>query len=79
MDPATRPGDDFFRYANGTWINKTQIPPDKPAYSLRLPMTDLTEHRLHAVVICIPVIPTTRAWRFPAMAAEPGLLQMRLR
>src|SRR5437762_4386746 len=25
-----RPGDDFFRYANGTWINKRQIPPDKP-------------------------------------------------
>ncbi|PYK32926.1 MAG: hypothetical protein DME58_04825 [Verrucomicrobia bacterium] len=42
-----RPGDDFFRYANGTWINKRQIPPDKPAYSLRLAMTDLTEQRLH--------------------------------
>jgi putative endopeptidase len=47
MDAATKPGDDFFRYANGTWIDKTQIPPDKPAYSLRLAMTDLTEQRLH--------------------------------
>jgi putative endopeptidase len=46
-DPATKPGDNFFRYANGTWIDKTQIPPDKPAYSLRLAMTDLTEQRLH--------------------------------
>src|ERR1700724_398347 len=46
MDAATKPGDDFFRYANGTWIDKTQIPPDKPAYSLRLAMTDLTEQRL---------------------------------
>src|SRR5262245_63872844 len=46
MDTATKPGDDFFRYANGTWIDKTQIPPDKPAYSLRLAMTDLTEQRL---------------------------------
>jgi len=46
MDSKTKPGDDFFRYANGTWIDKTQIPPDKPAYSLRLAMTDLTEQRL---------------------------------
>src|SRR5205814_3978911 len=46
----TKPGDDFFRYANGTWIDKTQIPPDKPAYSLRLAMTDLTEQRLHEMM-----------------------------
>src|SRR5947209_7395406 len=46
MDKNTKPGDDFFRYANGTWIDKTQIPADKPAYSLRLAMTDLTEQRL---------------------------------
>src|ERR1051326_5109739 len=50
MDTATRPGDDFFRFANGTWIDKTQIPPDKPAYSLRLAMTDLTEKRLHEMM-----------------------------
>jgi putative endopeptidase len=45
-----KPGDDFFCYANGTWIDKTQIPPDKPAYSLRLAMTDLTEQRLHEMM-----------------------------
>src|ERR1700693_3892296 len=46
MDTKTKPGDDFFRYANGTWIDQTQIPPDKPAYSLRIAMTDLTDRRL---------------------------------
>ena len=35
-DTSLKPGDDFFRYANGTWLAKTQIPPDKPAYSLRI-------------------------------------------
>ncbi len=45
-DMKVRPGDDFFRYANGAWIDKTQIPPDKPAYSLRLVMTDTIEARL---------------------------------
>ncbi|HEY4281657.1 MAG TPA: M13-type metalloendopeptidase [Chthoniobacterales bacterium] len=46
-DRATKPGDDFFRFANGTWIDHTQIPPDKPGYSLRLAMTDAIEQRLH--------------------------------
>src|SRR5436305_4058414 len=49
-DTATKPGDDFFRFANGTWIDKTQIPADKPAYSLRLAMTDLTERRLREIM-----------------------------
>ena len=46
-NPAIKPGDDFFRYANGTWIDHTEIPADKPAYSLRLAMTDRVEQRLH--------------------------------
>src|SRR5256714_6980184 len=46
-DLKTKPGDDFFRYANGAWLERVQIPADKPGYSLRLAMTDLTEQRLH--------------------------------
>ena len=49
-DFSTKPGDNFFRYANGAWIDKTQIPADKPAYSLRLAMTDLTEQRLRDIL-----------------------------
>src|SRR5690606_13520437 len=29
MDTTVRPGDDFFKYANGQWLNKTEIPGDK--------------------------------------------------
>ena len=50
MDTATKPGDDFFRYANGTWLDKTQIPPDKPAFSMRIIMTDFTEQRLRELM-----------------------------
>src|SRR5437868_2986711 len=28
MDTSIKPGDDFFRYANGTWIKRTEIPPE---------------------------------------------------
>ncbi|HEY8682207.1 MAG TPA: M13 family metallopeptidase N-terminal domain-containing protein, partial [Rhodanobacter sp.] len=45
-----KPGDNFFRYANGTWLDRTPIPADKPAVSLRLAMTDRTEQRLHAMM-----------------------------
>ncbi len=50
VDKTTKPGDDFFRYANGAWLDRTQIPADKPAYSLRLMMTDTTEGRLHGIL-----------------------------
>lgn len=49
-DNKTKAGDDFFRYANGTWLDRVQIPADKPAYSLRLAMTDLTDERLHELI-----------------------------
>ncbi len=46
-DLKTKPGDDFFRYANGAWLDRVKIPADKPAYSLRLAMSDKVEQRLH--------------------------------
>ena len=49
-DPATKPGDDFFRYANGGWVDRTEIPADKPGYSLRVGMSDLTEQRLREIM-----------------------------
>ena len=30
MDPAIKPGDDFYGYANGGWMKATVIPPDRP-------------------------------------------------
>jgi len=29
MDPAVKPGNDFFTYANGAWLKATEIPPDR--------------------------------------------------
>jgi len=29
MDKSVKPGDDFFRFVNGTWFDKTEIPADK--------------------------------------------------
>jgi putative endopeptidase len=29
MDKSVKPGDDFFRYVNGAWVDKTEIPSDR--------------------------------------------------
>src|ERR1700761_9509931 len=50
MNKSVKPGDDFFQYANGTWLANHTIPADKPAVSLRLEMTDRVEGRLHEMM-----------------------------
>jgi len=50
QDKATKPGDDFFRFANGSWLDRAKIPADKPAWTLRLIMTQRTEERLHGIM-----------------------------
>jgi putative endopeptidase len=32
MDKTIRPGDDFFKYVNGAWLDATEIPADKARY-----------------------------------------------
>jgi putative endopeptidase len=46
-DKTTHAGDDFFRFANGMWLDRTQIPADKATISLRSLMANRTEARLH--------------------------------
>lgn len=33
MDRGIEPGEDFFAYANGTWVETTEIPPDRSGWS----------------------------------------------
>lgn len=43
IDPAVKPGDDFFRYAGGTWMKNTQIPADKASYGSFVMLRDKAE------------------------------------
>src|ERR1700674_1055184 len=29
MDRSVKPGDDFYQYANGDWLKRTELPPDR--------------------------------------------------
>src|SRR5207245_7612022 len=45
VDSSVAPGDDFFRYANGTWLKTTEIPPDRAAYGSGAALAELTSKR----------------------------------
>jgi putative endopeptidase len=45
MDPAVRPGDDFFAYANGGWLEKTEIPADRASTGTFLTVFERAEQR----------------------------------
>jgi putative endopeptidase len=50
LDPATRPGDDFFRYVNGSWLDRQTIPADETGVTRRIEMSDRIEARLHELM-----------------------------
>lgn len=49
-DTAVRPGADFFRYANGTWLRTTEIPADRTAWSLWTALSEDIEGQVRAIV-----------------------------
>ena len=50
VDPAVKPGDDFFQYANGAYLARTAIASDRASASRRLEMTDRMEAQLHTLM-----------------------------
>jgi putative endopeptidase len=53
-DLATRPGDDFYRYANGTWAENNQIPADRTAWSTFAMLDEQSEKQVHAIIESLP-------------------------
>src|SRR5262245_31631578 len=49
-DKSEKPGNDFFRYANGGWIDAHPIPADLAGFSKRRLMSDRTEQQLHEIM-----------------------------
>src|SRR5438128_8710104 len=48
MDRSIKPGDDFYRYANGTWLRT--IPADRPSYDTRAMLTEKTSQRVRDLI-----------------------------
>ncbi|ALC12222.1 M13 family metallopeptidase [Sphingopyxis sp. 113P3] len=53
-DISVRPGDDFDRYANGSWFRRTEIPADQASAGVDYDVYNLTQRQLSALVISAP-------------------------
>ena len=50
MDKTIRPGDDFFMYMNGAWIDQTEIPADKGSYGGFAILADEAQENLRVII-----------------------------
>src|SRR6266404_2944533 len=49
MDTSAKPGDDFFRYANGAWIKRTEIPPEYSRWGAFNELIERNNDALHTI------------------------------
>jgi putative endopeptidase len=50
MDKSVRPGDDFYEYANGQWLETQQIPPDLSRWGVFSKLVQQTEEQVHTLL-----------------------------
>ncbi|HLN58602.1 MAG TPA: M13 family metallopeptidase [Thermoanaerobaculia bacterium] len=50
IDRSVAPGDNFFAYANGTWLKTTEIPADRSSYGIGSMLDELTSQRTAALI-----------------------------
>jgi len=50
IDPSVKPGDDFFQYVNGTWLDSNTIPEDRTSWGTNDMLTVKAEHDVRAII-----------------------------
>ena len=50
MDKSDQPGDSFYKYANGAWDARTEIPADKSNYGMFTTLDDLSRERTKQII-----------------------------
>jgi len=50
FDDTVRPQDDLFKYVNGNWLKKTEIPADKSNYGSFTALADLSQERCNEMI-----------------------------
>ncbi|HET9272500.1 MAG TPA: M13 family metallopeptidase, partial [Vicinamibacterales bacterium] len=51
VDAAVRPQDDLYRHANGRWLDRTPMPPDRVSYGAFTEIADRADADLHAIIL----------------------------
>jgi predicted metalloendopeptidase len=50
VDPAVRPGNDFYQYVNGTWLKATEIPADRSSMSDSAALSEQADRRTREII-----------------------------
>ena len=50
IDPSVKPGDNFFKYVNGTWLENTEIPADKSRFGSFDLLRDRSDVNVKAII-----------------------------
>lgn len=50
QDTSVRPGDDFFRYANGLWLDSFELPADRSDYGSFSVLSDRSDERVRTII-----------------------------
>ena len=50
MDKSIRPGDDFFSYVNGVWLEETEIPKDRASYGVFTMLHEESQEDVKAII-----------------------------
>lgn len=50
LDRSVKPGDDFYRFANGDWIKRSEIPPDRAGIDVFTKLGDLSNKRTNDLI-----------------------------
>src|SRR5215475_3713126 len=50
VDPAIRPGDDFFAYANGAWLKAAVIPAGRDRWAVRDDINERTRRQVESLL-----------------------------
>ena len=50
QDASVRPGDDFFRYANGVWLDTFELPADRSNYGSFTVLSDRSDERVRTII-----------------------------
>lgn len=50
QDPTVRPGDDFFRFTNGRWLDTYELPADRSNYGSFSVLSDRSDERVRTII-----------------------------
>jgi putative endopeptidase len=50
MDKSVKPGDDFYRYANGSWIKNNPVPADKSRWGSFAELAERNNYLIHSIL-----------------------------